>query len=245
MSGKLPVTEREIAVHLLSVSRLIALLSGFLVLKVTAGIVWEYASYFPADFNSDFLRGRETYFFLGYAVPFYTHIIVGPLTLLLGGFLIIGPLRRRFRSLHRVVGRVQVVMVLFLLAPSGFWLAFHSAAGWVGTVSFALLSIATGYCVLAGWRTAVRRQFKAHERWMERCFLLLCSAIALRLMAGLAVFLQIQVLWFDAFASMACWTLPWLTYEIVRSQLAKPVRTPAVELSVSSANLKTNVSRSS
>jgi hypothetical protein len=51
---------------------------------VTAGVVLNYRDYFPPNFDSDFLRGREKYFSGSYQWAFYTHTAAGPVALVLG-----------------------------------------------------------------------------------------------------------------------------------------------------------------
>ena len=42
--------------------RVAMVLAALLVTKITASVVLDYRDYFPANFDSDFLRGREAYF---------------------------------------------------------------------------------------------------------------------------------------------------------------------------------------
>ena len=67
-----------------------------LVLKMTIGIVLVYRDYLPPDFRSDFLQGREEYFWNGYHWAFYTHIASSPCSLILGLILLSDRFRRRY-----------------------------------------------------------------------------------------------------------------------------------------------------
>src|SRR5215210_7058377 len=89
-----------------------------LILKVTVGVVLQYGDYFPPNFQADFLRGREPYFWGGYQWAFYAHVIAGPASLLLGTILVSNWLRSRALAWHRRLGRIQVAIVLLLLVPS-------------------------------------------------------------------------------------------------------------------------------
>jgi uncharacterized membrane protein len=192
----------------------LTLLAGLLILKVTAAVVLGYRNYFPPNFNADFLRGREGYFFAGYQWPFYAHIASGPVSLVLGTILMSDRFRTRFPKWHRYLGRFQVAGILLLVSPSGLWMAYYAQSGAVAGVSFALLAILTGACAALGWRTAMQRRFAVHRRWMSRCFLLLCSAVVLRLMGGLATVSGVSAPWFDPLASWGCWVLPLAIYEL-------------------------------
>lgn len=194
--------------------RALILLAVVVIVKVTVAVVIGYREYIPPDFNSDFLRGRESYFFQDYQWAFYTHIASGPVTLVLGLILITDQFRARFPKWHRYLGRIQVVCVLFLVAPSGLWMAWYAAPGPIAGISFAILSVLTGVCVALGWRAAVRRRLTVHRIWMSRCFVLLCSAVVLRIFGGLGSVAGVQSDWYDPLASWASWVMPLVAFEL-------------------------------
>jgi predicted membrane protein DUF2306 len=201
--------------------RALTLLAALLVLKVNLTVVWGYRNYFPPDFNSDFLRGREAYFAGAYQWAFYAHIASGPVSLFLGTLLISEAFRRRLPMWHRRMGRVQVASILLVLAPSGLWMARCAAAGPVGAVGFALMAIATAASAAMGWREAVARRFAAHRRWMWRNYLRLCSAVVIRLAGGLATVVGVHAAWFDPLASWACWLVPLAVFELSRFRIRR------------------------
>jgi hypothetical protein len=194
----------------------LSLAAAVLVVKVTVAVVIGYRNYLPPNFASDFLLGREAYFFGPYRWAFYTHIAAGPFTLLAGLLLMSERFRLRWPMWHRRLGRAQVACILLLLAPSGLWMAFYAATGTVATVSFATLACATAACAAMGWRTAVQRRFAVHRVWMWRTFLLLCSAVVLRVVGGFGTVMQIDAAWYDPAASWACWVVPLGVFESQR-----------------------------
>jgi hypothetical protein len=187
-------------------------LVGLLILKVTLSVVLAYRDYFPADFESDFLFGRESYFWGAYAWAFYAHILAGPITLVLGLVLLSGRFRARLPQWHRRLGRVQGVLVLGLLVPSGLWMAWYvqaeGAARAVAATGLAALSVATGTCVAVGWHAAVQRRFAVHRVWMVRCYLLLCSAVVLRAIGGLSLVTDVDGDWRYAATAWGSWVVP-------------------------------------
>jgi len=200
-------------VHSTKLKRALPLLAGLLIFKVTVVVILGYRNYFPPNFNSDFLRGREDYF-SSYQWAFYPHIVSGPVSLMLGMILISEQFRRRLPKWHRCLGRIQVASILLLVTPSGLWMAYYAATGTAAAIGFALLAVFTGMCAALGWRAAVQRRFAVHRRWMWRCFLLLCSAVGLRLLVGLATVCGVQAAWFDPLASWASWTVPLAVFEL-------------------------------
>ncbi len=216
----------------LTLQRVVTCLAGLLILKVTGSVVLNYRQYLPPNFDSDFLQGRESYFWGSYQWAFYTHIAAGPLSLILGMLLISERFRLSFPKWHRYLGRVQVPVVLFLVAPSGLWMAYRAEAGAVAGLGFAALAVITGTTVALGWRLAVKRRFAEHRRWMQRCYLLLCSTVVLRLTAGLATVLDIDAAWLDALSAWASWLVPLAVFECLSPSSAwgRTVRSSAARL---------------
>src|SRR5690606_33638241 len=121
-----------------------------------------------------------------YRLAFYVHIVSAPVVLLNGLILLNGYVRRRHGGLHRALGRVQVVVLLALVLPSSVVMSRHAFGGWPAGLSFLLLSVATAYCALVGVVHACRRRYDRHRVWMLRSYILICSAVALRLISGAA-----------------------------------------------------------
>jgi uncharacterized membrane protein len=161
-------------------------LAVLLILRVLATILANYPDYFPPNFDSLFLQGREATFAGVYRPAFYVHIFAGPVVLLGGLILLSEHVRRRFAGLHRLLGRVQVAVLLLLVLPSSVVLARHAFGGWPAGLSFLLLSAATAGCAIAGVVQARHHRYDRHRRWMLRCYVLIGSAVALRLISGAA-----------------------------------------------------------
>jgi uncharacterized membrane protein len=193
---------------------ILTFLAGVLIVKIVISIVSNYHNYVPPNFTSDFLRGREHFFFGAYQWAFYAHMISGPVSLILGLILISEKFRTRFPSWHRCLGRFQVACVLLLVTPSGLWMAYYAAAGPIAGVGLATLAIATAICVSQGASAAVARRFTDHRRWMWRCYLLLCSAVVLRLIGGLATVTGVTATWVDPLAAWISWLAPLSAFEL-------------------------------
>lgn len=188
--------------------------AALLILKVTLSVVLGYGDYFPPNFDADFLLGREAYFWGAYSGAFYAHLVSGPVSLLLGTLLISERFRVYAPRWHRRLGRLQVACILLLVVPSGLWMARHAATGAMAGAGLGMLAIATGACAALGWRAAVGRKFDAHRRWMWRTYLLLCSAVVIRLIGGLATVAQFDALWLYPLSAWISWLVPLLVYEI-------------------------------
>jgi uncharacterized membrane protein len=189
-------------------------LAVVLILRVLVTILANYPDYFPPNFESLFLEGRESTFTGAYRVAFYLHIATGPIVLFNGLILLSETIRRRHGGWHRVLGRLQVMVLLLLVLPSAVVMSRHAFGGWPAGLSFLLLSVTTALCAVLGVHHARRHHFEQHRRWMLRCYILICSAVVLRLVSGAAGLLGVPsperayIL-----AAWSSWLVPLAAYE--------------------------------
>jgi uncharacterized membrane protein len=192
-------------------------LAAILILRVLVAILANYSDYFPPNFDSLFLQGREATFAGTYRLAFYIHIFSAPVVLFNGLMLLSEFVLRRSGGLHRVLGWVQVVVLLLFVLPSSVVMSRHAFGGWPASLSFLLLSATTAICVIAGVVQARRRRYLQHRLWMLRSYVLICSAVALRLISGAAGLLGVPNPE-EAYiiAVWSSWLLPLAAFEIAR-----------------------------
>lgn len=106
-------------------------------------------------------------------------------------------------------------------------MARYAATGATAGAGLALLAVATAACTILGWRAAVAQKFDLHRRWMWRTYLLLCSAVVIRLVGGLATVLRMEVLWLYPLTVWASWLVPLLLFECWRLLVAPAPRPSA------------------
>jgi hypothetical protein len=192
-----------------------AFVAAVLFVKVLLAILLEYRWYFPADFEaSSFLSGRRYSFFGVYRAAFYAHILSGPVAVVLGVFMMLTGGRSRYRHMHRATGRLLMVIVFAVVVPSGLVMARQAYAGPIAAYGFASLSLATAACAAAALCHARARNFRSHQRWAIRCFLLLASPLLLRLIAGAAIVMQLESESFYRLNAWLSWLIPLATYEL-------------------------------
>jgi hypothetical protein len=92
-------------------------------------------------------------------------------------------LLRRIPALHRWCGRIYAASVLFILCPTGIYLAFFAKGGLAGQSGFLLLGAATFHTTLRGVTSMIggSRDLAAHREWMTRSFAFAASAISFRI----------------------------------------------------------------
>jgi hypothetical protein len=196
-----------------ALARVFTILAVLLIFKVTWSVVIGYRHYFPPNFESEFLQGRQLYFWGAYGWAFYVHLVAGPASLVLGTILVSDRFRRIAPAWHRRFGRVQAACILLLLAPSGLWMAWYAATGTVAALGLGSLAIATAACMVLGWRAAVERRFPDHRRWMWRTYMLLISAVVIRMIGGLATVTGLDALWLYPLSTWVSWLVPLVVFE--------------------------------
>ncbi|MDV6029040.1 MAG: DUF2306 domain-containing protein [Phycisphaera sp. RhM] len=181
---------------------------GFLILS-------PFPHYLPPDFDYGFLGNKADFFYRsGYFIGFYLHIAGAPIGLFLGGLQMSRTLRMRYPRVHRIAGGVYVIVVLFAAAPGGFIMSMKAFGGWSTTLCFAVLAAATWWSTFIGWRAGTRFDFQRHRNWMLRSYVLLLSAVFLRLghfalqTLGLAPELTYQL------AAWISWVIPLMIIEL-------------------------------
>ena len=178
-------------------------------------ILLAYHAYFPADFTRGFLVGREQYFYGLYAVGFYAHIVTAPAVLVIGILQSSRTLRQRYVQLHQRLGQAYCLMILWAMAPGGLIMAFRAYSGWTATTAFVFLSVLTWWFTYRGWVSIGRWDVKEHGRWMQRSFILVCSAVLLRAMSAEANHWQLDPETSYAAIAWLCWLPGWLIYEAI------------------------------
>ena len=111
---------------------------------------------------------------------FYIHVGTSTFVLLTGIFQFIKPLRLKKPALHRLLGKIYVIIVLFFSAPSGFVMALYANGGIWAKTSFTIISLLWWVFTLLAYIKAKNKDFKSHEAFMYRSYALTLTAITLR-----------------------------------------------------------------
>jgi uncharacterized membrane protein len=135
---------------------------------------------------------------------FVIHITAASLALVFGSIQIISALRNRHLKVHRWVGRLYALAVLFG-GISGFLIAFQ-IDGVIGTSGFALLAVFWLFTTTQGVRMARAHLVQAHLRWMTYSVALTFAAVSLRLQLLIfAVGLEMPYHQVYPFLAWSCW----------------------------------------
>lgn len=148
-----------------------------------SAIVFQYTG---QAWDIDFLLSKykivhQTY----YKVAFMIHIYSSLVILISGGFLFLSFSNDLIKSIHRIIGKVYVVLLLLLAAPSGLIMACHANGGFSAKVSFIFLTFIWWWSTYQGYVQIRRGNISNHRKWMIRSYALTLSAITLRVMQTL------------------------------------------------------------
>lgn len=119
------------------------------------------------------------------------HLLLAAVITLGGPVQFIPAIRRRFPAFHRWNGRIYFV-IAFVISLAGLTLNFIRGAhgGVIGALGNGLnASLIMAFSAMA-WRTAVKKDFRAHKKWALRAFLMISGVWFLRVGYGLWVLLM-------------------------------------------------------
>jgi len=182
-----------------------------LAMVAAAGLVFVYVAALPYfRLTPEQLRWYwpRRWWLMAHIVSGMVALSSGPLQLWLG-------LARRRVGLHRVLGMVYLASVS-VSATAAYYLAVHTAFGWV--FGAGLAGLATAWVVTTGLAVvAVRRRvYDQHKEWTIRSYVVTTAFVSFRLfvtlLEGAGVGTPIERL---TAASWFCWAVPLLISEAV------------------------------
>jgi hypothetical protein len=138
-----------------------------------------------------------------HALVIASHAVPAGIALLIGPFQFVTPLRSRYPTAHRVVGRVYLICVA-VGSATGLVAAIMAETGLMAQVGFLLLVVLWAYSGYMAYTNIRRGNVALHRIWMIRNFTLTTAAIWLRLI--LVGGLVLTSLSFEEVYHVAIWT---------------------------------------
>lgn len=138
--------------------------------------------YIPYHTDVAFLRIKQDEIqFQYYKIAFFIHVYTSIFVLIAGFTQFSKQLLSKFPSVHRTMGWIYFIIVVFLAGPSGLIMGYHANGGWSSQLAFCLLSILWIYFTLMAFIQIKNKNIIRHQHFMYRSFALTLSAITLRL----------------------------------------------------------------
>lgn len=146
--------------------------------------------YIPINPNVSFLMIKQTEVEQRpeYLYFFYTHVYAS-IFVLLSGFLAIVRKDFRLKNFHKNMGKIYILLILLLAAPSGIYMGFFANGGLFSQISFVVLGFLWWFSTFKAYQLARHKRFKEHKEWMWRSFAFTLSAITLRMWKVIIVYL--------------------------------------------------------
>jgi uncharacterized membrane protein len=137
--------------------------------------------YLPIRTDVAFLLIKQEYISITpWLIAFFIHVFTSILALAAGFTQFSGGVLRRYRTIHRTVGKCYVVVILFVSGPASFVMALLANGGIPARIAFTSLSLLWMYSTAKAWQTAKAGKFALHRNWMYRSYSLTLSAVTLR-----------------------------------------------------------------
>lgn len=146
-------------------------------------LMWNIIQpYLGWEWDIDFLQTKQHIIHLDYyRYSFYLHIFSSLIILFCTAILLSKTILYKYVKWHKISGKIYVVLVLLISAPTGLLMAFHANGGFDTQLSFIILSPLWWYFTFMGYTTIRKGKVKKHKEWMFRSIALTLSAVTLRL----------------------------------------------------------------
>jgi len=95
--------------------------------------------------------------------------------------------RIKFLVIHKTLGIIYVVFVLFLAAPGGLIMGFYAHGGFWAIISFMALTPLWWFFTWKAYKYAKSGNYEAHGTYMTRSMILTLSAVFLRIYAFISL----------------------------------------------------------
>lgn len=145
-------------------------------------LVYNTLPYFSFSGDFSFIEERGFLFKNGlYHACFYIHIFAGAVCILAALVQFSRYILKRSKTIHRWSGRLYVFVVLFLGAPTGFYMAFFAKGSFGERVLFMFMAIFWFITTYYGLSTILKKNVLAHKIWMVRSYAMAMTAVTFRI----------------------------------------------------------------
>jgi hypothetical protein len=170
-------------------------------------ILFTSLKYLDPEFKGGYLAGRGSHSIELIRFALLLHSFSANLIIWIITPSILFRTDQNFKVWHRLSGRITVLLGLIVFIPTGLTLSYFAMGGILGKLLFIFLTIFSALCLTIGFITARQQRFEKHRIWMLRFFILLTSAIWLRLFMFIMIYTTGSL---DDFQYLFCTLMSWL-----------------------------------
>ncbi len=144
-------------------------------------LIWNTIPYFNFNKDFSFIQERAVLFLQPiYNWSFYIHIFAGMFCIGTALLQFSSYLLKKRKKIHVWSGRVYVMVVLLLGAPTGLYMSFFAKGGFAERGLFMFMAISWFFFTLKGFTTILNKQVLAHKIWMMRSYTIALTAVTFR-----------------------------------------------------------------
>lgn len=135
---------------------------------------------FSSDFG--FIEERAILFLKPvYRYSFYIHIFAGMFCIVAALTQFSSYILKKRRAIHTWMGKIYVLVVLVLGAPTGLYMSFFAKGGFWERVLFMFMAIYWFFTTAKGLQTIRQKNVLAHKNWMIRSYSMAMTAVTFRI----------------------------------------------------------------
>jgi hypothetical protein len=144
-------------------------------------LVYNTIPYFSFSKEFSFIEERSI-LFQGqlYNTCFYIHIFAGAVCILTALVQFSRYILKKVRPIHRWSGKLYVMVVLFLGAPTGLYMSFFAKGSFWERILFMFMAVTWFITTLYGLSTIQKKNVLAHKIWMIRSYAMAMTAVTFR-----------------------------------------------------------------
>lgn len=166
----------------------------------------------------DFLISKRLIYHLDWwRYSFYIHVFSSPFVILSGLFQFNRFVIHKRPRIHRILGMIYVIVLIFVAAPSGFLMGLYANGSYPTQISFSILSVLWITTTILAYRYAKKGDYLRHSKWMMRSYALTVSAITLRFFTYCINYFNIPISPMDTYilVSYSSWIVNLLVAELL------------------------------
>jgi len=144
-------------------------------------LIWNTIPYFNFSKDFSFIQERAVLFLKPiYTWSFYIHIFAGMFCIGAALLQFSSQVLKKRKRIHIWSGRVYVMVVLLLGAPTGLYMSFFAKGSFAERGLFMFMAISWFFFTLKGFTTILKKQVLAHKIWMMRSYAMALTAVTFR-----------------------------------------------------------------
>ncbi|HEX8332118.1 MAG TPA: DUF2306 domain-containing protein [Segetibacter sp.] len=138
--------------------------------------------YFSFSKDFSFIEERAVLFLKPiYNFSFYIHIFAGMFCIGTALLQFSSYILKKRKAIHVWGGRIYVIVVLLLGAPTGMYMSFFAKGGIAEKSLFMFMAVSWFLFTLFGFTSILQKQVLAHKVWMIRSYAMAMTAVTFRI----------------------------------------------------------------